>query len=111
MAIRLEFNGMLPAAISKFEELLDAAKDLNPKIIKGYDSTAGKDSYFYWGCACQITCSDMGALKVFAESLDILWADDDSGQMAFTNNLDINDFKTYRVNGQLELTEEIKNGE
>ena len=83
MTIRLEFNGMLSAAISKFEELLDAAKDLSPIIIKGYDSAAGKDSYFYWGCACQITCSDMGALKVFAESLDILWADDDSGEMAF----------------------------
>jgi len=111
MIIRLEFNGMLPLAISKFEELLDATKDLNPKIIKGYDCTAGKDSYFYWGCACQITCSDMNALKILAESLDILWADDDSGQMAYTNNLDINDFKTYRVNGQLELTEEMKMGE
>jgi|GEM_PF-1082127 len=111
MAIRTEFTGMLPVAISKFEELLDVAKALNPKIVKGYDSTAGKDSYFYWGCACQITCSDMDALKVLAESLDILWADDDSGEMAFTNGLDIDDFKTYRVNGNLELTEEMKMGE
>lgn len=108
MNVRLEFNGMLPVAISKFEELLETVKDLNPKIIKGYDSTAGKDSYFYWGCACQITCSDMNVLKDFAESLDILWAEDNSGQMAFTNNLDITDFQTYRVNGQLELTEEIE---
>jgi len=106
--IRFEFNGMLPAAINKFEELLLLVADLNPQIIKGYDSTAGKDSYFYWGCACQITCSNMSSLKDFAESLDILWADDDSGEMAFTNGLDITDFKTYRVNGNLELTPEIE---
>lgn len=108
MSVRLEFNGMLPAAITKFEELLLAAKDLNPQIIRAYDSSAGKDSYFYWGCACQIKCSNMTSLKEFAESLDILWSQDDSGEMAFTNNLDIDDFKTYKVNGNLELTPEIE---
>jgi len=111
MTIRTKFNGMLPAAVEKFEELLEAASNLDPQVIKGYDSTTGKDSYFYWGCACQITCSDMSALKDLAESLGILWAEDDSGQMAYTNNLDISDFQTYRVNGQLELTEETEMGE
>lgn len=111
MSIRKEFTGMLPAAIQKFEELMEVAKELNPQITKGYDSTAGTDSYFYWGCACQITCSDMVELKDLAESIGIIYADDNSGQMAYTNGLDINDFKTYRVNGQLELTEEMKMGE
>lgn len=111
MSIRKEFTGMLPAAIQKFEELMEIAEELNPQITKGYDSTAGIDSYFYWGCACQITCSDMVELKDLAESIGIIWADDNSGQMAYTNGLDINDFKTYRVNGQLELTEAIKIGE
>ena len=103
MSIRTEFTGMLPAAISKFEELITNINNLNPKIIKGYDSSTGQDSYFYWGCACQITCDDMEELKNQAENLDILWAIDNSGSIAYTNNLTIDDFKTYRVNGNLEL--------
>ena len=105
MMIRQEFTGMLPAAIDKFEELLQAVAELNPKVEKGYDSTAGKDSYFYWGAACRITCDNMTLLKNKAEELGITWLSDD-GYMAYTNGLDIDDFKTYRVNGNLELMPE-----
>jgi hypothetical protein len=103
--IRQEFTGMLPAAINTFEELLDAVAELNPRIEKGYDPAAGRDSFFYWGAACRITCDDMPALQSEAKTLGITWLSDD-GDMAYTNGLDINDFKTYRVNGNLELMPE-----
>jgi len=45
----------------------------------------------------------MQQLKDLAESLDILWAIDDSGCMAYTKGLTIEDFKTYMVSGDLEL--------
>ena len=107
MTIRKEFTGMLPGAIQKFEELLAAVDGLNPVIVKGYDVTQGKDSFFYWGAACQITVApdDMDELKAEAEGLGITWLSD-NGDMAYTNGLTIEDFKTYRVNGDLELTPE-----
>ena len=106
MTIRKEFTGMLPGAIQKFEELLAAVDGLNPVIVKGYDVTQGKDSFFYWGAACQITVApdDMDELQAEAEALGITWLG--AGMMAFTNGLTIEDFKTYRVNGDLELTPE-----
>jgi len=48
----------------------------------------------------------MSKLKALAESLDILWATDDLGCMAYTKGLTIEDFKTYRVSGDLELMPE-----
>jgi hypothetical protein len=105
MTIRTEFSGMLPAAISKFEELLVAVEVLNPTIVKGYDSTAGKESFFYWGVACRMQTGDMASLKAAAQAIGITWLSDD-GSMAYTNGLTINDFKTYRVNGDLELMPE-----
>lgn len=103
--IRQEFTGMLPGAIEKFEELLEKTAALEPKIISGYDASKGKDSFAYWGAACRIQCADMAALKVEAESLLILWLSVD-GDMAYTDGRSIDDFKTYRVNGELELTPE-----
>ena len=47
----------------------------------------------------------MTLLKNKAEELGITWLSDD-GYMAYTNGLDIDDFKTYRVNGNLELMPE-----
>jgi hypothetical protein len=107
MTIRKEFTGMLPAAIQKFDALLAAVAGLNPVVVKGYDVTQGKDSFFYWGAACQITVApdDMDELKAEAEGLGITWLSD-NGDMAYTNGLTIEDFKTYRVNGDLELTPE-----
>ena len=107
MTIRKEFTGMLPGAIQKFEELLTAVAELNPVVAKGYDVTQGKDSFFYWGVACRITVApdDMDELKAEAEGLGITWLSD-NGDMAYTNGLTIEDFKTYRVNGDLELTPE-----
>ena len=110
--IRSEFTGMLPAAISKFEEFLDLAKaqDLNINIVKGFDGTQGSDSYFCWGCAIQVVCLDLVSLRTLAESIGIIVYDENINvvNLAYTNNLTIDDFKTYRVNGQLELTEEKK---
>lgn len=107
MTIRQEFTGMLHGAIQKFEEMLAAVAELNPVVAKGYDVTQGKDSYFYWGVACRITVApdDMDELKTEAEALGITWLSD-TGDMAYTNGLTIDDFKTYRVNGDLELTPE-----
>jgi hypothetical protein len=107
MAIRQEFTGMLADAIQKFEELLVVAAELNPVVVKGYDVMQGKDSFFYWGAACRITVApdDMDELKVGAEGRGIMWLSD-NGDMAYTNGLTIDDFKTYRVNGDLELTPE-----
>ena len=107
MTIRKEFTGMLPGAIQKFEELLAAVDGLNPVIVKGYDVTQGKDSFFYWGVACRITVApdDQDELQAEAEALGITWLSD-NGDMAYTNGLTIEDFKTYRVNGDLELTPE-----
>ena len=106
MAIRQELTGMLPGAIQKFEELLVAVAELNPVIAKGYDCTTGKDSFYYWGVACRITVApdDMDDLEAAAEELGIIWLGD--GDMAYTNGLTIEDFKTYRVNADLELTPE-----
>ncbi len=117
MDLRKEFTGMLQASIDKFEELLKEVENLNPKVVKGYDSYAPKDNFFYWGCACRITCSDMKKLKEKAESLGIVWLSDD-GDMAYTKGLQINDFRTYRVSGELKLKpveqtkmkEEVLNG-
>jgi hypothetical protein len=100
--IRKELTGMLPAAIEKFEELLTVAEELSPHVTKGYDSSMEQDSFFAWGCACQIAASDMTALQAFAKALGITWLDDD-GSMAYTGGQTINDFKTFRVNGNLEL--------
>ena len=107
MTIRTEFSGMLPGAIQKFEELLAAVAGLSPVIIKGYDVTQGKDSFFYWGVASRITVApdDMEDLRDQAEALGITWLSD-NGDMAYVNGLTIEDFKTYRVNGAVELTEE-----
>jgi len=103
--IRREFTGMLPGAINKFEELLERVKDLEPKILTGYDAAAGRDSFAYWGVACRIQCTDMEALKAAAADLLILWRSDD-GDLAYTDGLSIDDFQTYRVNGNLELMPE-----
>lgn len=102
--IRREFTGLLPGAINKFEELLSAAAELNPSVRKGYDSAAGKDSFFYWGAACRIHADDTGVLNAIAEDLGITVLSD--GDFAYTNGLTIEDFQTFRVNGDLELTPE-----
>ena len=103
--IRKEFTGMLPGAIEKFEELLTTVTELNPVVLSGYDSAAGKDSFAYWGCGCRIQADDMEALQKETESLGIAWQSDD-GDMAYTKGLTVDDFKTFRVNGALELTPE-----
>lgn len=105
MSIRQKFTGMLPGAIEKFEELLAAVEASDSTVIKGYDPSAGQDSFFYWGAACQIQCADMAQLRTAAEGMGITWLSGD-GEMAYANGLTIEDFQTYRVNGVLELTPE-----
>ena len=103
--IRKELTGMLPGAIVKVEELLESAAALNPVVIRGYDAAAGQDSLFGWGAACQINCDKPATLKTKAVALGFTWLSD-AGELAYTNGLTIDDFKTYRVNGDLELTPE-----
>lgn len=105
MPIRQKFAGMLPEAIEKFEELLAAVEASNPQVIKGYDPSVGQGSFFYWGAACQVQCADMEQLRTAAEGMGIIWLSDD-GEMAYANGLTIEDFQTYRVNGDLELAPE-----
>ena len=103
--IRNEFTGMLPAAIKKFEELLTSAADLAPRVEHGYGVASGQDSLFSWGVACRMQCEDMPALKKKAKTAGITWLSDE-GDMAYTNGLTIQNFKTFRVNGDLELMPE-----
>lgn len=105
MMIRTELTGMLPAAIRAVEELLETTADLNPKVVRGYDSTAEKGSYFYWGVACRIQSSAPTKLKAAAKKIGFLCLNDE-GDLAYTDGLSIDDFQTYRVNGELELTPE-----
>lgn len=109
MAIRTELTGMLPAVITAIEALLSDMEALNPQVVKGYDASAGVDNYFYWGVACRIQCSDMSVLRKAAESAGFLWLSDE-GDLAYARGLSIEDFQTYRVNGNLELTPEEKEG-
>jgi len=105
--VRTELTGMLPGAIGRIGELLEKVADRDPRVLRGYDSTAAKDSYFYWGAACRIQCDGMKALSAAAKKLGFLWISDD-GDLAYTNGLTIDDFMTYRVNGDLELAPENK---
>jgi len=102
-----EFTGMLPGAITKFEELLAAAAELNPVVVSGYDSAAGRDNFAYWGAGCRIQADDMAGLKAAAEGIGITWVSDE-GDMAYTNSLAIEDFQMFRVDGNLELRPEKK---
>ena len=103
--IRAEFTGMLPGAIEKFEGLLSKMAKLGPRVIKGYDASAGRDNFAYWGVACRIQCAKMADLKKAAVALGFLWLSDD-GDLAYTDGLSIDDFQTFRVNGNLELMPE-----
>lgn len=102
--IRVELTGMLPAVIKKVEELLVKVAALAPSVINGYQAAAGRDSFYSGGAACRIQCADMASLKTEAVKLGFIWLTDD-GDIAYTGGLTIDDFKTCRVNGDLNLTE------
>ena len=106
MHFRKELNGMLPAAIEKFEKLLENIPDA--RVVRGYNVDEGKDSFFSWGCACQMLAPDMKKLKAGAEKLGITWIG--KGQIVYKKERTIADFKTFRVNGSLELTSEAEMG-
>jgi len=97
--MRDEFTGMLPGAIEKFEALLDAVP--GTVVTRGFSGAGGEDDLRTWGVVCDLANPDMGALAAEAEKLGISVLDD--GSFAYTNGLTIDDFKTYRVNGSLEL--------
>ena len=105
MEIRQALTGMLPGVIAEIEKLLAETAALNPQVVKGYDCTMEKDSYYRWGAACRITAEDMAALKTVAEGMGFIWLSDD-GDIAYTGGLTIEDFKTNRVSGFLELMPE-----
>ena len=99
--MRDEFTGMLPGAIVKFEELMSRVP--NAKVTRGFSGQGGHDDLRAWGVVCNIACDDMEQLAIEAKALGIGIQED--GSLAYTNGLTIEDFKTYRVNGDLELME------
>lgn len=100
-----------PILQKETEALKSSAAELSkPKILKGYDASMGKDSYFYWGVACRIQYADMKALRSEAEALGITWLTDD-GDMVYMGGLLISDFKTFRVNGTLKLASAMEKEE
>jgi hypothetical protein len=102
--MRPEFTGMLPGAIEKFEQLMTRLDGLNPKVVDAYASHGDGDDLRTWGVVCNIVCDDTQRLAEEAASLGITIQAD--GSLAYTNGLTIDDFKTYLVNGYLELIPE-----
>ena len=102
MHFRKELNGMLPAAIEKFEKLLENVPDA--RVVRGYNVDEGKDSFFSWGCACQMLTPDMKKLQTEAEKLGITWLG--KGNMVYKKERTIADFKTFRVDSRLKLRTE-----
>ncbi len=102
--MRVEFTGMLPGAIEKFEQLITRLDGLNPKVVDGYQSHKGEDDLRTWGVVCNIECDDEGKKLTEAAGLGITVRAD--GSLAYTNGLTIDDFKTYRVQADLTLAEE-----
>ena len=102
MHFRKELNGMLPAVIEKFEKLLENIPDA--RVVRGYNVDEGKDSFFSWGCACQMLASDMKKLQTEAEKLGITWLG--KGNMVYKKERTIADFKTFRVDSRLKLRTE-----
>ena len=94
-----ELDGMLPAVIEVAQKLLDKYPDA--KVVRGYDCRAGADSLFAWGAACQISIPDKTALQVDAskDGADV----DKKGILTYVAGRTIEDFKTFRVNGRLEM--------
>lgn len=126
--MREEFTGMLPAAIEKFEELLKAVP--KSRVVRGFHGAAGYDDLRSWGVVCNIE-GDLESLKTAAIKLGIDWlggekssvADvafdsaktaaeklgvsvKESHAFAYTAGLKIDDFKTFRVDGNLKLMDE-----
>jgi len=101
--MRNEFTGMLPGAVAKFEALLVVLENdgLNPRVNGGYSGHGDDDDLRTWGVVCNIACDDMAALAAAAANLQIEIRDD--GSLAFTNGLNIDDFKTFRVGPDIEL--------
>jgi len=93
---------MLPGAIARFEELMD--KVPGTVVTRGFSGQGGEGDLRTWGVVCNLSNPDMGALVAEAEKLGIAALED--GSFAYTNGLTIDDFKTYRVNGSLELMPE-----
>ena len=102
--MRVEFTGMLPGAIEKFEQLITRLDGLNPNVVDGYASHGDDNDLRTWGVVCDITCDDMDKLLEEAANLGITLQQD--GSLAYTNGLTIDDFKTYRVQADLTLAEE-----
>ena len=97
--MRDEFTGMLPGAIAQFEELMERVP--GTIVTRGFSGAGGENDLRTWGVVCNLSNPDMGALTAAAANLGITVLED--GSFAYTNGLTIDDFKTYRVNGSLEL--------
>lgn len=84
----------------KFEDLLSAVP--NARVVKGFQG-GRHDDLRTWGVVCDIA-GNAPTIRAKAEELGITWLGGNS--YAFMNGLTIDDFKTYRVNGDLELMPE-----
>ena len=102
--MREEFTGMLPGAIEKFEQLMTRLDGLNPKVVDAYASHKDENDLRTWGVVCNIVCDDAEQLTNAAADLGITIQAD--GSLAYTNELTIDDFKTYRVQADLTLAPE-----
>ena len=100
--MRDEFTGMLPGAIAQFEELMERVP--GTVVTRGFSGQGGEGDLRTWGVVCDLSAPDMDLLVVEAGKLGIVRLKD--GSFAYTNGLTIDDFKTYRVNGSLELMPE-----
>lgn len=102
--MRVEFTGMLPGAIEKYEQLMTRLAALNPRIVDGFSSHGDENDLRTWGVVCNIECDDEKVLLTEAAGLGITVQAD--GSLAYTSGLTIDDFKTYRVRADLTLAEE-----
>jgi hypothetical protein len=106
MIMRVEFTGMLPGAIEKFEQLMTRLAALNPRIVDGFSSHGDENDLRTWGVVCNIECDDEKVLLAESAGLGITVQAD--GSLAYTGGMTINDFKTCRVQADLTLAPEME---
>jgi len=106
--MRDEFSGMIPAAVAKFEALMDALEllELKPRVTAGYSAHDGADDLRSWGVVVSMACGDMAELADQAAELGIILQDD--GSLAYTNGLTLTDFQTGRVGADLTINTELE---
>ena len=106
--MRDEFSGMIPAAVAKFEALMDALDllELNPRVTAGYSAHGDASDLRSWGVVVTMTCDDMAELADQAAELGITLQE--NGSLAYTNGLTLADFQTGRIGADLTINTELE---